>query len=166
MSRPSLPAVPGRSALLRNAEIWGGLAWLAVALFVIWAGRDLGIGTLGAPGAGFILFWAGALMAGLALSILVGAVRHGGPDIASLWAGTRWPKVLVAVLCLSAYAALFNTLGFILATVPLLLVLLRAIDPVPWRIAVPLALGATIGTWWVLQRGLLIQLPSGMFEIG
>jgi putative tricarboxylic transport membrane protein len=31
---------------------------------------------------------------------------------------------------------------------------------------VPTAFVATIGTWWVLKRALLIQLPSGIFEIG
>lgn len=151
---------------MRNAEIWGGLAWLAFAAFVTWAGHDLGIGHLGDPGAGFILFWAGLLMCGLAIAIVVGAMRHGGPDLGSLWAGTRWTKVLIAVACLVAYAALFNTLGFILATIPLLLVLLRGVDPVRWSLALPIAIGATLGTWWVLQRGLKIQLPSGVFEIG
>jgi putative tricarboxylic transport membrane protein len=151
---------------VRNAEIWGGLAWLAFSAFIAWAGRDLGIGTLSDPGAGFILFWAGLLMAGLALAIVVGAFRHGGPDLFSLWAGTRWPKVLIAIGALFAYAMLLNTLGFLLATAPLLLVLLRAIDPVRWSLALPVALGATLGTWWVLQRALMIQLPSGIFEIG
>ena len=47
-----------------------------------------------------------------------------------------------------------------------MMILLRAVDPVPWRTAVPIALIATFGTWWVLKRLLLIQLPSGVFEIG
>ena len=154
------------AALVRSAELWGGLAWFGLSAYVVWAGRDLGIGSLGDPGAGFILFWAGLLMCALALTIVAGALRHGGPDVASLWAGTRWTKVLVAVLALAAYAALFNTLGFILSTIPLLLVLLRGVDPVRWRLALPVAVGATLGTWWVLQRGLKIQLPSGLFDIG
>jgi putative tricarboxylic transport membrane protein len=53
-----------------------------------------------------------------------------------------------------------------LATIPLLLVLLRGVDPVPWRTAIPLAVVSTVGVWWVLKRALLIQLPAGMFEIG
>jgi putative tricarboxylic transport membrane protein len=105
-------------------------------------------------------------MAGFATAIVISAVTYGGPTAASLWAGTRWPKVLVVLASLAAYAALLDTLGFLLATVPLLLVLLRAVDPVSWRTAVPIALVATIGTWWVLKRALLIQLPSGLFELG
>jgi putative tricarboxylic transport membrane protein len=151
---------------VRNAETWGGLAWFAIGAFVVWAGWDLGIGRLNDPGAGFIMFWVGLLMAGLALSVVVTAVTGGGPDIGTLWAETRWTKVLITVLCLVVYATLFNWLGFLLATMPLMLLLLRLVDPVRWRLAIPIAVGATLGTWWVLQRVLLIQLPAGVFEIG
>ena len=38
--------------------------------------------------------------------------------------------------------------------------------PVRWSLAIPIALLAPLGMWWVLKRLLLIQLPSGIFEIG
>ena len=154
------------TAALSNAELWAGLFWLGLGAFVIWAGWDLGVGTRGAPGSGFLVFWGGLLMCGFAALIVIGSLKHGGPRLDSLWTGTRWPKVLLIVANLAAYAALLDVLGFLLATVPLLLILLRAVDPVRWRTAVPIALVATVGTWWVLKRALLIQLPSGVFEIG
>jgi putative tricarboxylic transport membrane protein len=155
-----------RGTALNNAELWAGLFWLGLGTFVVYAGWDLGIGTRGAPGSGFLVFWAGLLTCGFSLTIVAGAVRHGGPHFGALWADTRWPKVLAVLASLAAYAALLDVLGFLVATIPLLLVLLRSVDPVPWRTAVPIALFATIGTWWVLKRALLIQLPSGIFEIG
>ena len=161
MLRPS-----GSSAALDNAELWAGLFWLALGIFVTLAGRDLVTGTLVAPGSGFLPFWAGLLMCGLALAVVAGAARHGGPAIASLWAGTRWPKVLLIVASLAAYATVLDMVGFLLATVPLMLVLLRGIDPVRWRTALPIAVVSTLGVWWVLKRLLLIQLPAGIFEIG
>ncbi len=161
MLRPS-----GPRATLASAELFAGLFWLAVSVFVVLAGRDLGTGTLAAPGSGFLPFWAGLLMCGLAVAVVAGAARHGGPAIASLWAGTRWPKVLLIVASLAAYATVLDMVGFLLATVPLMLVLLRGIDPVRWRTALPIAVVATLGVWWVLKRLLLIQLPAGIFEIG
>jgi putative tricarboxylic transport membrane protein len=151
---------------MNNAELVGGLAWLLIGLFTVWAGLDLRVGTLDAPGSGFLLFWVGVLMCAFSLSIMFGAVRRGGATIASLWAGTRWIKVAILIACLAAYAALFERLGFLVATLPLMLVLLRAVDPVRWVVAVPVAVISTVGSWWVLKRLLLIQLPSGMFEIG
>ena len=44
--------------------------------------------------------------------------------------------------------------------------MLRAIDPVRWTLAFPLAVLVPLASWYVLQKLLLIQLPSGMFGIG
>ncbi len=153
-------------AALNNSELWGGLVGLALGIFVIWAGLKLRIGSINDPGSGFVLFYTGLLMCVFAFTIIVSAVTEGGPSVASLWAGTRWTKPLVVVACLSAFAFLFEPLGFLLASIPLLLLLLRVIDPVRWTLAVPLAVLVPLGVWWVLKRGLLIQLPSGIFGIG
>jgi putative tricarboxylic transport membrane protein len=37
---------------------------------------------------------------------------------------------------------------------------------VRWTLAIPIAVLTPLGVWWVLKRLLLIQLPSGIFEIG
>ena len=58
------------------------------------------------------------------------------------------------------------SLGFLLSAIPLMLLLLRAVDPVRWTLAVPIAVLVPLGAWWVLKHVLLIQLPSGVFEIG
>lgn len=155
-----------RGAVTWNAELWGSLLWLVVGAFVVWSGHDLGVGTISDPGSGFLLFWAGLLMCGLSLWTAARAMVAGGPTLASLWVGTRWTKVLAVIACLAAYGMLFDILGFPLATLPLMVALLRIVDPVRWAIAIPLAVGSTAGSWWVLRRVLLIQLPSGIWDIG
>jgi putative tricarboxylic transport membrane protein len=151
---------------LKNADLWGGLGWLAFSVFVVFAGRHHGIGAINDPGSGFLLFWLGLLMCALSAAILVSAVLAGGPSLASLWQDTRWRKVLAIIASLCAFALLLNTLGFLLAAIPLLLVLLRGIDPVPWPIALPVGIGAPLALWWLLKKLLLIQLPAGVLGIG
>ena len=151
---------------LNNSELWGGLVGLALAIFVVWSGLKLNIGTINDPGSGFAVFYTGLLMCVFAVTIIVSAITEGGPTVESLWAGTRWTKPLVVVACLTAFAFMFAPLGFLLASIPLLLLLLRVIDPVRWTLAIPLAVLVPIGVWWVLKRALLIQLPSGIFGIG
>lgn len=151
---------------MKNAELWGGLGWLAFSVFVVVAGRGLGVGAVNNPGSGFLLLWLGLLMCAFSASILVRTVLAGGPSLASLWQNTRWRKVLVIIASLCAFALLLDRLGFLLAAIPLMLVLLRAIDPVPWRIALPVGIGATLAVWWLLKRLLLIQLPAGVLGIG
>lgn len=151
---------------LNNSELWGGLVGLALAIFVVWSGLKLKIGGIHDPGSGFVVFYTGLLMCVFAVTIIVSAITEGGPSVASLWAGTRWMKSLIVVVCLTAFAFLFEPLGFLLASIPLLLLLLRVIDPVRWTLAIPLAVFVPVGVWFVLKRALLIQLPSGIFGIG
>lgn len=151
---------------MKNAELWGALGWLVLSVFVVFAGRNHGVGAVSDPGSGFLLFWLGLLMCGFSAALVAAAVRAGGPSLASLWEGTRWGKVLAIIASLCAFALLLTTLGFLLASIPLLLVLLRAIDPVRWVIALPVGIGAPLAIWWLLKKLLLIQLPAGVLGIG
>jgi putative tricarboxylic transport membrane protein len=150
--------------VIRNSEIWGGLFWLAVGAFVIGAGRDMGLGRLNDPGTGFAFFWIGVVMCGLAAGVIAQALLSGGPTVGSLWAGTRWGKVLVVVGLLLVYAFAFQRVGFIPCTLALLLVLMWFVDPVRWWLALLVAGVATFGVWAVLTKWLRIQLPAGILD--
>jgi putative tricarboxylic transport membrane protein len=151
---------------LNNSELWGGVVGLALGVFVIRSGYSLNIGTINDPGSGYVLFYTGILMCLFAGTIIVSAITDGGPTLGSLWAGTRWTKPLLVIVCLAAFSFLLEPLGFLLTSIPLMLMLLRIIDPVRWTLAVPLAVLAPLVMWWILKRALLIQLPVGMFNIG
>jgi putative tricarboxylic transport membrane protein len=151
---------------LNNSELWGGLVGLALGIFVIWSSFRLKIGTIHDPGSGYVLFYTGILMCLFAATIIVAAVTEGGPTFASRWEGTRWTRPVALIAFLIVYCFALEPLGFLLSSIPLMLLLLRAIDPVRWPLAIPLAVLAPLGVWWVLKRILLIQLPAGIFEVG
>lgn len=151
---------------VNNSELWGGLIGLALGVFVVWSGIKLKLGTINDPGSGYVLFYTGMLMCVLAATIIIAAVTEGGPTFGSRWKDTRWTKPLLVIACLTAFAVALDTIGFLLSAIPLMLFLLRAIDPVRWSLAIPISLFAPLGVWWVLKRLLLIQLPSGILGIG
>ena len=151
---------------LNNSELWGGLIGLALGGFVIWSGLKLKLGTINDPGSGYVLFYTGILMCVFAVTIIAAAVTEGGPTFASRWEGMRWTRPLLMIACLTAFAFALDTFGFLLSAIPLMLLLLRGIDPLRWTLAIPIGILAPLGVWWVLKRLLLIQLPSGIFEIG
>lgn len=151
---------------ISNAELWGGAIWFAISLFVTDQGRRLGLGSVSAPGMGFAMFWIGLFMAGLSLAVAVRSLSGEGASVRVLWAGTRWRKTLIVIATFVVYAIAFSRLGFLLSTIPLMLVLLRAVDPVRWTLALPLAFGVPLLIWWVLKALLQIQLPGGWFEVG
>ena len=133
---------------------------------MIWSSFKLKIGTIHDPGSGYVLFYTGILMCLFAATIIIAAVTEGGPTFGSRWQGARWTKPAVLIAFLVVYCFALEPLGFLVSSIPLMLLLLRAIDPVRWPLAIPLAVLAPLGVWWVLKRLLLIQLPAGIFEIG
>ena len=155
---------PTAKSALSNAELWGGLVWLALSVAVAWRGWRMGLGQVNDPGSGFAIFWIGLIAAGFSLIVVVQALTHGGPSLASLWAGTRWQKIVLVTVVLLVFGAFFESIGFVACSLALLLVLMRLVDPVPWKLALPVAIGATFGVWAVLGKWLKIKLPSGILE--
>jgi putative tricarboxylic transport membrane protein len=73
---------------------------------------------------------------------------------------------MIAIGLLIAFALVFERLGFLLSTMALLIGLMRLIDPVPWLRALPIAVLAPLGSWFVIQKLLKVALPAGMLGIG
>ena len=149
-----------------NTELWSGLVALALSLFVVWSGIDMGMGSITDPGSGYVLVYAGLLMILFSVIMLYSAVKDGGPTFLSLWRDVLWTKPLIVIALLIAFTLAFETVGFLISTTILLIVLLRVIDPVPWVRAISIAVLVPLVCWYVLVKLLLIQLPSGVFQIG
>ena len=148
--------------MIGNAQMWGGLFWLAVGAFVAWEGRKLGLGTAHEPGSGYALFWIGLIMCVLAAGEIAKATSKGSESIASLWAGTRWQKVLLVTVMLLVFGFAFDTIGFVICSLVMLLVLMLLVDPVPARTAIVVSVAATLIVWAVLTEALKIQMPAGL----
>jgi hypothetical protein len=150
---------------MRTGELIAAAFWLAVALYITWAGADLGLGTLSDPGPGGMIFWVGAVMTALSLATLAAALRRAPAGrLASLWQGTRWWLVPYVGTLLALYAWLLPALGFFATTVLLLLFLFMTIDRQSW-IAPPVgAVLATAAAYIVFHRWLGTQLPAGEVE--
>lgn len=149
-----------------NTELWAGVFGLALSAFVVWSGYTLKIGSIHDPGSGYVMFYAGLLMVTFSLIILVSAIKDGGPTFLSLWRDVLWTKPLFVIALLIVFTFVFEPLGFLVSTTLLLVALLRVIDPVPWRKAIPIAILTPLICWYVLDKLLLIQLPSGVLKIG
>ena len=151
-----------------RADTMTAALMLAVAGYIIHQGLELEVGASNNPGSGFILFWTGLIMAGLSAAVLVQSLLPTGDRTGALqvFAGLRWGKILYVTVLLIAYTAVLPTLGFIIATAILLIVLFKTVEPQSWMVAI-VGSALTTGTaWLVFVRWLGTQLPSGIFEIG
>jgi putative tricarboxylic transport membrane protein len=150
----------------RDAASAGGLA--LVSLYALVESTHLNIGTITRPGPGFFpCVLAGALFL-TSLALLVRAWRgcQRAAHAPSTKAGdtVRRPWVLVAtVAALAVYIAMFERVGFILATVALLAFLFGTLARYRWPIAIAVAVVVTLASYLVFNTGLQIRLPAGVW---
>jgi hypothetical protein len=144
------------------------IVWMGFAFLVCLGGLKLGFGSFHQPHAGFMPFLSGLTLGLLALADLIsGAVNHWRHEKADkeIWANIHWGKLILTLALLFAYAILFNTLGFILATIPLLLFLYRSMEPRPWWTVIIASL-ITTGLFYLgFKVGLDSQLPRGFLGL-
>lgn len=151
---------------MRRADLASSLFWMAMGGFVAWSGWDLELGTVSDPGSGFLLFWVGLIMAGLAAAVLVNAVRsRPGPARAPAGRG-RWGKVALVLFSLVAYAWALPRLGFILTTAVVLVFLFKGVEPQRWSVAILGAVASALIAYLVFKVWLGAQLPAGFLELG
>lgn len=152
---------------LRADTLTAALA-LAIAGYVIHQGIDLEVGDTHNPGSGFILFWTGLFMAGLAAAVIIQSLLPSGDatGVAEVFRGILWGKILYVTALLVAYTAILNTLGFIIATALLLVILFKTVEPQSWTVSLIGSVLTTFSAWLVFVYWLGTQLPSGIFEFG
>ncbi|MGB9698977.1 MAG: tripartite tricarboxylate transporter TctB family protein [Thermodesulfobacteriota bacterium] len=151
-----------------NRDALSGLFWMAIGLGVCWGGVDLELGTLHDPGSGFIFFWVGIIMIGLAAAILIRGIREKSPaaELRTIFAHVQWKKVLFVLGALIAYALTFYHLGFVLTTIFFLIFLFKAIEPQRWSIAIGGAILSALTAYAVFHWWLGTQLPQGILPLG
>jgi putative tricarboxylic transport membrane protein len=153
---------------MRTYDIASTLFLMALGLYVIISGVRLGFGEWQDPGPGFIAVLSGCVLFFLsALWLMMTMAKKWGlePTKRFFAESDSYKRVLLTLVSLVVFAALLNLIGFMIATLALLIFLFRAIDPQRWRLAIPLALGITIVCVIVFQIWLQVQLPEGPFSI-
>jgi len=140
------------------------IVWMGFAFLVCLGGLKLGFGSFHKPHAGFMPFLSGFVLGLLALVDLIsGVVTHWNQEKADkeIWANIHWGKLFLTLALLFIYTVLFNTLGFIIATIPLLFFLYRLMEPRRWWV-VMIASMITTGLFYLgFKVGLDSQLPRG-----
>jgi hypothetical protein len=138
--------------------------WVVLGLAVAVAGSRMQLGTLAAPGSGFLPTVSGTVLAVLSAVTLYGewyAAREGARAPARpVSAGARW-RVGVTVVALVAYGFLLNVLGLVGATFVVLGALFRLAAGLGWVASLGATLGATIFAHVLFRVWLKVPFPPG-----
>ncbi len=151
---------------MRNPDQWSSLFWLLAGIGITLGSLKYGFGTLQAPGAGFITFFAGAVLSLLSVALFLSSlkserVRKG---VGVLWEGLEVGKVIYVLFLLVAYTLILKHLGFLISTFGLLCLLFRVKATYHLMKVILMSLLITSGAYLLFQVWLKVQLPRGILE--
>ena len=149
-----------------NAKRTGGLFWLLFGCAAIYGGLDLELGTMQEPGSGFLTFVAGSFVACMALIIIIQSYRTDpavAVRVADLWKGLKWKRAVAITILIALFIVSFETLGFFVCSLALLIVIMRWLEGLNWKLCL-LVPSIAIGTTYIVFKFFMnISLPAGIF---
>jgi putative tricarboxylic transport membrane protein len=111
------------------------------------------------PGGGFLPLVTGVIIAACGLSLLFSSGDAASPD----WpAPSVWVRMAAIVVGLAAIAIVMPRLGFILTVVPVMVVLMQAVERQSWMTVLIVSVVSTIAVYLLFTRLLGTSLPRGL----
>ncbi len=119
-------------------------------------------GSFANPGAGFLPFFAGVIIAVLSAITFSQNLRKKFKPLGELWKGVRWQLPATASACLLIYSFFLRDLGFVISTFILMTCFFRMLEPSSWKVTLVAAMTTTMIFVLVFQIWLSTQLPRGL----
>jgi putative tricarboxylic transport membrane protein len=151
---------------MKKAEMITGVVLLALSGLVIWESWQMPPSATFGPGAGFLPFWLGVLLAVLAAILFISAWRRQATDLdtASIFPGKQALFAIAAVTAgLAGYILFIDVLGYLVDTFLFVVFLVKFVEHEKWPLTLKVALVTTAGLFITFQILLKITLPSNMF---
>ncbi|MFH2076942.1 MAG: tripartite tricarboxylate transporter TctB family protein [Pseudomonadota bacterium] len=151
---------------MKKAEMITGVVLLVLSGLVIWEASQMPPSASFGPGAGFLPFWLGVLLAVLATILFVSAWRRPTTEKenASVFPEKQALFAIAAVLGgLAGYILLIDVLGYLVDTFLFIVFLVKVVEREKWPLTLKVAVATTAGLFVTFQILLKITLPSNMF---
>ncbi len=151
-------------------EKWSSLVWFGVGIWICIGSLMLSLGEFRKPGPGFLSFFAGLILSGLALVVHLQSrktrleAKKEKPK--PIWSDRhKGIKMVLTVAALLAYGLAMNHLGFLISTFLFLAFLFKAIAPQRWSVVLIGSLVASATFYGIFEFGLQCQLPKGILRM-
>ncbi len=151
---------------MKKAEMITGVFLLVLSGLVIWNSLEMPPSATFGPGAGFLPFWLGVLLAVLAAILFVTAWRREATESDSkpVFPGKQALFSITLVLVgLAVYILLIDVLGYVVDTFLYMVFLVKIVEREPWPLTLKLSVAGTAGLYIIFRVLLKITLPYNMF---
>ncbi len=150
---------------MKKADVITGVIILALSGYVIWESWRMPPSATYGPGAGFLPFWIGVILAGLAV-ILLGTAwfRKSDRQEGALFPGREGLLAVGGVLLgLGLYTVLMETLGFIANTLLFVAYLMGVVERQKLKLTAMVSVLTTAGLYMIFHVLLGVTLPRNIF---
>jgi putative tricarboxylic transport membrane protein len=148
---------------MKRVRLYCNLFWLLFSLFVCIESYRLRLGAINNPGSGFFSFCVGLVMLGLSLAALFQSMgKKNEAEKTVRQEPLRWWNIVIILAAIAAYALTLEKVGFLINTFVFIGLLLKVVEPQPWKTVILGALIATISANLVFNVIFRAQIPSGI----
>ncbi len=136
--------------------------WLLLSIFFCIESVHLGLGSIHAPGPGFLTFWVAII---LILFVIILFLKEKGKRIVGqvepLFRGKNLRNIIYGNIFLFGYGLLFEKIGFVLCTALFVGSCLGVIGKKRWGMTVAISLSVTLIAYLLFVVWLQVQFPKG-----
>ncbi|MBI2205053.1 MAG: tripartite tricarboxylate transporter TctB family protein [Candidatus Rokubacteria bacterium] len=145
---------------MHRAETAISALWTLLGIGITADAVQLGIWEPAGPASGFVPLLAGVVIGIGGIALLLR--RPSRADGRRFWeSGAPALRVGAVLGALAVIAVLMDRLGFVLTAIPMMVFLLTVIERQRWTWVIGLAIGASVGLYWLFDRVLEMSLPKG-----
>jgi putative tricarboxylic transport membrane protein len=145
----------------KPSDVIEALLLLSISAYAVTGGIKLNVGKVSEPQPGFFPFWGGVVLAVLSFILFIQAWT--GRSKGAVPFGAIW-RPMIMVIGLIAYVAVLNTVGYLIATLVLSVVLLRVLETKKWWVLGLASLCIASGSYILFDRLLNVSLPVGILS--
>ncbi|OHE24622.1 MAG: hypothetical protein A2X92_04375 [Syntrophus sp. GWC2_56_31] len=136
--------------------------FFCIGLFIVLNSPQFELGSMKRPGSGFMPFFSGLLICGFAGLTFLYAFFNKSNRVEKIWATVQFRRLIFSVIMLVLYAILLESIGFIMDSFFLILLLCRYSGSQQWGKSILCAALSSIISYLLFEIFLKAQLPKGV----
>ncbi len=149
---------------MKKYEIFPIIFWILLSLFVMALSSKLAPGRLHDSGPGFMPFLSGLMLLIISFYLLIKSIKMGRRNEKKEKSQINFKKLSLVLASLFAYALLLETLGFLINTTLVLILLFRTAGFRKWSTII-LASGLTVLLTYFVFTFFGVRFPMGILKL-
>jgi putative tricarboxylic transport membrane protein len=151
---------------MRRSNIAAGVILAGLSGSILLEARRLSLGSIRVPQTGFFPAILAVLLLVFSIVLIIQTLRGSEEERTQDHIGADgWRRIGASLATMLGFALVLETLGFVLSTFAVMVLLLRAIEAQKWSRVIAVALITSVASYFLFAWLLSIPLPAGVLGI-